>query len=104
MHPVVNVHPVTGLPAIYVNPVITTAILGLPEGEGEAIMDALFDRMDRPDYRWEHAWSVGDTLMWDNRGGVMHTGRLDYPRDQARRFIRTTVTGQPILMHQPVAA
>ncbi|NKB55527.1 MAG: hypothetical protein GKS00_04240 [Alphaproteobacteria bacterium] len=40
----------------------------------------------------------GDTLMWENRGGVMHCGRLDYPRDERRRFIRTTVTGQAIEM------
>lgn len=104
VHPVVNVHVATGRPAIFANPVLTTRILGLPESEGEAIMEALFDRMDRPEYRWEHVWSVGDTLMWDNRGGVMHTGRLDYPRDQARRFIRTTIAGQPIVMHRPAAA
>lgn len=104
VHPVVNVHPVTGRPAIYVNPLITTRILGLPEDESEAILDTLFDRMDRPEYRWEHVWAVGDTLMWDNRGGLMHTGRLDYPRDEARRFIRTTVTGQPTVNHRARAA
>ena len=26
----------------------------------------------------------------------MHCGRLDYPRDQRRRLIRTTVRGQAI--------
>lgn len=104
VHPVVNVHPVTGVPAIYANPLITTRILGLSEAESEAVLDALFERMDRPEYRWEHVWAVGDTLMWDNRGGLMHTGRLDYPRDEARRFIRTTVTGQPTAMHRAQAA
>ena len=53
--------------------------------------------LDRPEFHWEHEWSVGDTLMWDNRGGVMHCGRLDYPRNELRRFLRTTVTGGPIL-------
>ena len=53
--------------------------------------------LDRPEFRWEHEWSVGDTLMWDNRGGTMHCGRLDYPRNELRRFLRTTVTGGPIL-------
>jgi taurine dioxygenase len=99
VHPAVVVHPATGRPAIYINPVITTRILDLPHAESEAIMDACFDQLDRPEYRWEHVWSVGDTLMWDNLGGTMHTGRLDYPRDEARRFIRTTVRGQPVIMH-----
>jgi taurine dioxygenase len=104
VHPAVVVHPVTGKPAVYINPVITTRILGLPEAEGEALMEAVFDRLDRPEYRWEHQWSVGDTLMWDNLGGTLHTGRLDYPRDEARRFIRTTLRGQPVMMHDPLSS
>ena len=100
VHPVVVVHPVTGQPAVYVNPAITTRILGLEPADSEALMEALFDWMDRPEYRFEHVWAVGDTLMWDNRGGLMHVGRLDYPLDEARRFIRTTVTGQPMSMHR----
>ena len=61
--------------------------------------DELFDWIDRPEFRWEHEWRIGDTLMWDNRGGVMHCGRLDYPHDERRRMIRTTVRGQAIEMH-----
>jgi taurine dioxygenase len=99
VHPAVVVHPTNGRAAVYINPVITTRILGLSEQESEATMEAVFDWLDRPEYRWEHVWSVGDTLMWDNLGGVMHTGRLDYPRDEARRFIRTTVRGRPMIMH-----
>jgi len=104
VHPVVNVHPVTGKPAIYVNPLITTHIVGLSDAESEEILETIFDQMDRPEYRWEHVWSVGDTLLWDNRGGLMHTGRLDYPRDEPRRFIRTTVSGVPTVMHRMMAA
>jgi taurine dioxygenase len=99
VHPAVVVHPVNGRAAVYINPVITTRILGLTAQESDDAMQAVFDWLDRPEYRWEHVWSVGDTLMWDNLGGVMHTGRLDYPRDEARRFIRTTVRGQPMIMH-----
>lgn len=96
VHPVVNAHPATGRPAIYANPLLATRILDLPEAESRAILEALFEAIDRPQHRWEHVWSVGDTLMWDNRGGTMHCGRLDYPRREARRFIRTTVTGGAI--------
>lgn len=95
VHPVINVHPESGKPGIYVNPLITTRILGVSEAESQDLLAQLFAAIDRAEFRWEHEWSVGDTLMWENRGGVMHTGRLDYPRDQARRFIRTTVTGGP---------
>ncbi len=94
-HPVINVHPVTRRPAIYANPLLASRILDVPEAESEELLEALFDWIDRPEFRWEHTWTVGDTLMWDNRGGIMHSGRLDYPRDEARRFIRTTVRGGP---------
>ncbi len=93
VHPVINAHPRTGRPAIYVNPLITTRVLGVSEVESEAILETLFDALNAEDIRFEHEWAVGDTLVWDNRGGLMHTGRLDYPRDEARRFIRTTVSG-----------
>ncbi len=99
VQPVVCVHPMSRRPAIYVNPLITVRVLDVSEAESEEILNELFDCIDRPEYRWEHEWRFGDTLMWENRGGVMHCGRLDYPRDERRRFIRTTVRGQAIEMH-----
>jgi taurine dioxygenase len=100
VHPVVCVHPVTRRPALYANPLIAVRILEVSEAESDAILDELFEWIDRPEFRWEHEWRVGDTLMWENRGGVMHCGRLDYPRDERRQFIRTTVRGQAIEMHR----
>jgi alpha-ketoglutarate-dependent taurine dioxygenase len=96
LHPVIVAHPVTGEPGIFVNPFTTSKIRGLEESESEFLIEMLTDQMEDVAYRWEHNWSVGDTLMWDNRGGLMHSGRMDYPRDQARRFIRTTVRGTPL--------
>lgn len=95
VHPVIVEHPQTGEPAIYASPYITSHILDLPDDESEAILERLYDAMEAPQVRWEHEWSVGDTLMWENRGGLMHSGRMDYPRDEARTFIRTTVRGVP---------
>lgn len=96
-HPVINAHAVTGRAAIYANPMSTVGIVGMEQEEADRLLDEMFDMLDRPEFRWEHEWSVGDTLMWDNRGGTMHCGRLDYPRNELRRFLRTTVTGGPIL-------
>lgn len=99
VHPVLCKHPVTGEPGVFANPYTTSRILGLTEDESEAIIEDLADRIDDVAVRWEHVWSVGDTLMWDNRGGLLHSGRLDYPQNEARRFIRTTVSGAPILAY-----
>ena len=96
VHPVINKHPVTRRPGIYANPLITTRILGVSDAQSETMLEQLFDALEHPSFRFEHQWQVGDTLIWDNRGGLMHTGRLDYPRSEARRFIRTTVRGAPL--------
>ena len=98
-HPVICVHPVTRRPAIYVNPLITVRVLEMAEAESEALLAELYDRIDQPKFHWEQEWQLGDTLMWENRGGSMHCGRIDYPRDQHRQMIRTTVRGQPIEPH-----
>ncbi len=97
VHPVVNAHAATGRAGIYANPLLTVGVVGMEQEESDRLLDELYDMLDRPEFHWEHEWSVGDTLMWDNRGGVMHCGRLDYPRNELRRFLRTTVTGGPIL-------
>lgn len=96
VHPVINAHAATGLPGIYVNPLMTTRILAVSQADSDAMLNRLFDALDDPSVRFEHQWRVGDTLLWDNRGGLLHTGRLDYPRNEARRFIRTTVSGTAI--------
>ena len=96
VHPVIVQHDATGEPGIYISPFTTSRVLGLSEAESEDIIEALVDQIEDMEFRWEHVWSVGDTLMWDNRGGLSHSGRLDYPRNQARLFIRTTVRGGPL--------
>lgn len=96
VHPVICVHPITRRPAIYVNPLITVRILGVEEVDSDELLAELYNWIDRPEFQWEHEWRLGDTLIWENRGGSMHCGRIDYPRDQRRHMIRTTVRGQPI--------
>ena len=100
IHPVIVKHSATGKPGIYVSPFTTSRVMGLSEDESEEIIEALVDQIEKPEFRWEHVWSVGDTLMWDNRGGLSHSGRLDYPRNQTRLFIRTTVRGGPLEHYQ----
>ena len=96
VHPVISVHPETGVPAIFISPYTTSRIRGIASQDAQKIFDEVYSLMDSTQVRWEHQWSVGDTIMWENRSGLMHSGRLDYPRDEARIFIRTTVRGAPI--------
>lgn len=92
VHPVIRVHPETGRKAIYANPYHTVSILGMPRSESNALLDELFEWASQDRYQWQQEWRVGDTIMWENRS-AWHSGSLDYPLDQLRKFFRTTVRG-----------
>jgi len=91
VHPVFRTHDETGRKAIYVNRLMTVRIEGLPGEESDALLAALFDHAECPDFVYRHVWRVGDLLVWDNRCS-MHA-RDDFPSDQRRLMLRTTVKG-----------
>ena len=98
-HPVICRHPVSKRPAIYANPLIAARILDVGDAESDEFLEILYDCLHEAGaegHCWEHEWRVGDTVIWENRGGLMHTGRLDYPLDERRVMIRCTIGSGPI--------
>ncbi len=98
-HPVICRHPISHRPAIYASPLLSVRISGIDEAESDDLLETLYDYIHAASadgYRWDHHWRVGDTVIWENRGGLMHTGRLDYPRDERRIMIRCTIGSSPI--------
>lgn len=91
IHPVVRVHPVTGRPALFVNPGFTTSILGLSEIESEGLLRLLHAHTTQPEFVLRHRWEPGDVVLWDNRA-TMHYAADDYG-DSARRMRRVTLRG-----------
>jgi len=70
-------------------------VVGMDLDEGRALLDRLLARATEPDNVYSHAWSVGDTVIWDNRG-VLHRA-APYDPNSAREMLRTTVLGdEPI--------
>ena len=90
-HPVILKHPVSKEPCLFVNKGFTHRIVGLPQEESRALLDELFDYATQRDFVYRHQWRVGDLLIWDNRCS-MHA-REDFPSDQRRLMLRTTVEG-----------
>lgn len=90
-HPVLRTHDETGRKAIYVNRLMTVRIENLPEAESDALLRALFDHSEKPEFIYRHVWRVADLIVWDNRCS-MHA-RDDFPSDQRRLMLRTTVKG-----------
>lgn len=70
-------------------------VVGMDLDEGRALLAALLERATCPDKIYRHTWSVGDTVIWDNRG-VLHRA-APYDPASPREMLRTTVLGdEPI--------
>jgi len=54
VHPVFRTHDETGRKAIYVNRLMTTRIENLPEAESDALLQALFDHSEKPEFIYRH--------------------------------------------------
>ncbi|AKK30432.1 TauD/TfdA family dioxygenase [Mycobacterium sp. EPa45] len=70
-------------------------IAGMDVDEGRAMLADLLENATRPDNVYRHTWSVGDTVIWDNRGVLHRAG--PYADDSGRMMLRTTILGdEPI--------
>jgi len=94
--PVVLEHPLTGAPCLYVNKGFTHRILDLPEEEGAALIEKLFEHARRPEFIYRHQWKVGDLLLWDNYS-TQHRATGGYKLPQRRHMWRTTIQGFPLM-------
>lgn len=70
-------------------------IAGTDVEEGRALLAELLERATVPGLVYSHQWSVGDIVIWDNRG-VLHRA-APYDPNSPREMLRTTVLGdEPI--------
>ncbi|MEY8842168.1 TauD/TfdA dioxygenase family protein, partial [Cribrihabitans sp. XS_ASV171] len=91
LHPVVIRHPLSGRKGLFVNPQFTTRIEGLGAGESQAILSAIFDHCQKPEYQARVRWQAGDVTIWDNRA-TWHKAINDY-HGHRRLMHRVTVEG-----------
>jgi alpha-ketoglutarate-dependent taurine dioxygenase len=91
VHPVFRTHEDTGRKAVYVNRLMTMKIMDVEKAESDTLLGPLFDHAERPEFVYEHSWRLGDLLLWDNR--CSSHARKDFPADQRRLMLRTTVAG-----------
>ncbi|CAN5741087.1 TauD/TfdA family dioxygenase [soil metagenome] len=92
--PMVCTHPVTGKKALYVNRLMTEYVVGVPRDESDALLASLFELQEQPQFVYEHRWTPGDLLIWDNR--CMLHARADFDANELRKLRRITVKGDRI--------
>ena len=90
-HPIVCTHPVTGRKALFVNRLMTESVVGMTREEGVALLESLFDHQEQTQFIYEHRWTPGDVVIWDNRC-TLHA-RTNFSADELRKLRRVTVRG-----------
>lgn len=89
IHPVVRVHPVTGIKGLYVNPSYTRRIVGVPQHESDAILNMIWRQIESsPDIQVRVHWDKDTIVYWDNRI-CYHTATGDYYPER-RHGLRAT--------------
>jgi len=88
-HPLVRTHPETGRKALYLGN-HASHILGMPEAEGKALLDALLEHTTKPQFVYAHRWRSGDLVMWDNRC-LLHRAVANYEMTRYRRILHRSV-------------
>lgn len=88
-HPLVYRQPETGDPVLNVSPSFAKEIVGLPKGEGDALLSELQTFATREEFSYTHDWQEGDLALWNN-WRTMHRG---YGHQHQRVMYRTTIEG-----------
>ncbi|MEJ7927205.1 TauD/TfdA family dioxygenase [Sphingobium sp. AN641] len=91
VHPLVVVHPESGLKSLSISPSNVDAVLGLERAESEELLTTLIDHVFRAEYRYVHRWQQGDMMLWDNRR-TLHQA-FGWPPGMKRVAFRTTLQG-----------
>jgi alpha-ketoglutarate-dependent taurine dioxygenase len=90
--PIFITHSVTKKKALYVSRLMSARISGFSKAESDAALDQLFEIAEDPAVVYEHAWRLGDLIIWDNWASIH--ARKDFPREEARLMRRLTIEGQ----------
>jgi len=89
--PAVVTHPVTGRKALFVSRLMSCRLDGMEDAESTEILNAVFDHAEQREFIYEHAWKVGDFVIWDNLSCTHARTHFDLGDD--RRLRRCKVNG-----------
>lgn len=89
LRPIVDTHPGSGRRVLCV-PSHCSHIDGMSLPEGRSLLNYLREKATLPQFRYRHAWSPGDFVIWDNRS-TLHRACRYKERRQARQLVRTVV-------------
>ncbi|KAK6206825.1 alpha-ketoglutarate-dependent sulfonate [Colletotrichum tabaci] len=86
-HPLVARHPVTGAPALFVNPTIARRVEGFLPEESDALLAFLHNHIRSLDFGCRVKWERGSVVVWDQRS-VAHSAVPDFRDGERRHMVR----------------
>jgi len=96
-HPIISTHPETGHNMIFLGRRHGSYVNGFSLEESEALLNELWAHCTQPRFWYEHRWSPGDVVVWDNRA-TLHR-RDPFDPDSRRVLYAAQVEG-----HRPFEA
>jgi taurine dioxygenase len=94
-HPLVRTLP-DGRKSLFAAPLMVDRIVELDASESSATLAEIYAFFGRPEFTYEHAWRVGDTLIWDNR--CCAHKRNDFDPEQRRLLRRVSIADPAFAM------
>lgn len=85
----VRIHPGSGRKSLYLG-AHASHVIGWPIEQGRALLRELSDFATQPRFVYQHCWSAGDLVIWDNRC-TLHRVRPYDDASSRRDMRRTTV-------------
>jgi taurine dioxygenase len=76
-HPLVRSHPETVKKHLYLDVATEVEIVGLEPKEGAALIEQLRQHLNQPQFYYQHKWSVGDIVYWDNQATLHYRQAFD---------------------------
>ncbi len=89
--PAVVKHPITNRKALFVNRLMTCSLENMEDAEASDILTTVFDHAEQRCFVYEHIWTVGDFVIWDNLACTHARTHFDLGDD--RRLRRCKVNG-----------
>ncbi|QIR35829.1 TauD/TfdA family dioxygenase [Tolypothrix sp. PCC 7910] len=90
-HPLVRTHPESGKKILYLDYATEVEVVGLEPQAGAELIAQLRQHLNQPRFYYQHKWSVGDIVYWDNQATLHH--RTPFDPSERRVLKRVSLAG-----------
>ncbi len=90
-HPLVRTHPDSGKKILSLSLSTEVEIVGIDPQAGSELIEQLRQHLNQPQFYYQHKWSVGDIVYWDNQATLHY--RQAFDPNQRRVMKRVSLAG-----------